>query len=223
MRKFTITLSSGENGNPTESFVKVTYGEDATVSFTANTGFEVATLEVDGVLVVPASEYIFEDVTSDHTVYATFKLITYTVTITYTSESGKVSDDDFVFIEYGNTHSYQIVPKESFNVHKVLVNNVEVELQDGNIVTLNNITSDTTIDVILKKSLDIPITIILLGACLLVVGISVGFIISRKIKLKNRRKSSLTTMIHISSRKTVGDIKVKEEYLTETKKKRKKN
>ena len=72
--KHTITATAGANGSISPSgTVEVTEGADQTFSITANAGYEIASLKVDGVAVSIASSYTFTNVTGAHTIEATFK------------------------------------------------------------------------------------------------------------------------------------------------------
>lgn len=71
--KHIITATAGANGSISPSgAVEVTEGEDQTFSITANDGYEIASLKVDGAAVTIATSYTFKDVTAAHTIEATF-------------------------------------------------------------------------------------------------------------------------------------------------------
>ena len=71
---YTITASAGANGsiNPSGA-VQVTEGNNQTFTITANSGYVVDTVTVDGVSQGPLSPYTFVNVTANHTISATFK------------------------------------------------------------------------------------------------------------------------------------------------------
>ena len=72
--KHTITATAGANGSISPSgAVEVTEGENQTFSITANAGYEIASLKVDGAAVSAAPSYTFTNVTKAHTIEATFK------------------------------------------------------------------------------------------------------------------------------------------------------
>ncbi|MDT8272788.1 MAG: hypothetical protein RRA35_06315, partial [Desulfomonilia bacterium] len=77
LRTFTITASSGENGtiDPSGS-TTVTYGSDQVFTFTPDTGYEVDTVTIDGqATTVTGNTYTFTNVTADHTIGVTFKVL----------------------------------------------------------------------------------------------------------------------------------------------------
>jgi|GEM_PF-1865894 len=73
----TITASCGANGSihPIGE-VTVTDGEEKTFIITPDTGYEISHVYVDGESVGAVTSYTFNNVTVDHTIYATFKAIT---------------------------------------------------------------------------------------------------------------------------------------------------
>ena len=74
MPKHTITATAGANGSITPSgAVEVTEGESKTFTITADEGYEIATIKVDGVDVTVETSYNFTNVIADHTIVVTFK------------------------------------------------------------------------------------------------------------------------------------------------------
>lgn len=70
---YTIEASSGANGSidPVGS-VKVAAGTDKTFTITADTGYHISDVKVDGVSVGTVSSYTFKNVKANHTIHATF-------------------------------------------------------------------------------------------------------------------------------------------------------
>ena len=72
--KHIITATAGANGSISPSgTLEVTEGADQTFSITANDGYEIASLKVDGAAVTAATSYAFTNVTKAHTIEVTFK------------------------------------------------------------------------------------------------------------------------------------------------------
>ena len=72
--KHTITATAGANGSISPSGkVEVVEGADQTFSITANEGYEIESLKVDGAAVSTATSYTFTNVRAAHTIEATFK------------------------------------------------------------------------------------------------------------------------------------------------------
>ena len=74
--EFTINASAGENGSISNSgAIKVKEGESYTFTFTANDGYEIKDVLVDGVSVGAVSTYTFTNVTKSATIAVEFKQI----------------------------------------------------------------------------------------------------------------------------------------------------
>ena len=72
--KHTITATAGANGSISPSGkVEVVEGADQTFTITANEGYEIESLKVDGAAVSTATSYTFTNVRAAHTIEATFK------------------------------------------------------------------------------------------------------------------------------------------------------
>lgn len=79
VESYDITATAGEGGTITaEGKVSVTEGESATFTITANDGYEVSDVKVDGTSVGKRTSYTFENVTAAHTIEATFAFANYT-------------------------------------------------------------------------------------------------------------------------------------------------
>ena len=75
----TITATAGEGGSISPSgAVIVTDGADQTFTITANEGYVISDVKVDGVSVGAVNSYAFSDVTSDHAIEVTFAAETVT-------------------------------------------------------------------------------------------------------------------------------------------------
>ena len=83
VESYDITATAGEGGTITaeglaDGKVSVTEGESATFTITANDGYEVSDVKVDGTSVGKRTSYTFESVTAAHTIEATFAFANYT-------------------------------------------------------------------------------------------------------------------------------------------------
>ncbi len=73
LKTFTITSNCGPNGTISPKGVfSVNYGSSKTYTITPNDFYSVREVRVDGVNVGPVTSYTFTNVTSDHTIVATF-------------------------------------------------------------------------------------------------------------------------------------------------------
>src|SRR5512139_3488462 len=81
--QFTITATAGLGGTITPSgVVPVGYGGSQSFAIAANLGYHISDVLVDSVSVGPVASYAFTNVTSDHTISASFALDQFTITAT---------------------------------------------------------------------------------------------------------------------------------------------
>ena len=120
-------------------------GQNLTFTITADSGYRLSGLTVDGDSVEPLDgTYTLENMTSDHTVHAEFERIpapvTHTVTISHTG-NGTVAPTGSVVVGDGEDLTITMAPDEGHHIASVLVDGVPVEAEDGR-YTLENITAD---------------------------------------------------------------------------------
>jgi hypothetical protein len=115
----TITVAAGVNGTITPGTGTVVDGATPTYSITANAGYQIAEVKVDGGSVGALNSYTFAPVHANHTISATFSAITYTITVvagangTITPGSGTVTD--------GATPTYNITANPGYQIADVKV------------------------------------------------------------------------------------------------------
>src|SRR5207249_307710 len=77
---YTITASAGANGSISPSgAVTVNHGANQSFTVTPNTNYHVADVLVDGSSVGAVTTYTFNNVTTTHTIVASFAINTYTI------------------------------------------------------------------------------------------------------------------------------------------------
>ena len=141
--QYTITASAGANGaiSPSGS-VQVTQGQSRTFAITPNTGYQVASVLVDGVSVGAVTSYTFSNVQADHTISATFSVIQYVITASAGSD-GSISPSGSVSVNYGASQTFTITPNTGYQVASVLVDGVSVGAVSS--YTFSNVQADHTI------------------------------------------------------------------------------
>jgi uncharacterized repeat protein (TIGR02543 family) len=83
---FTITATAGTNGTITPGGdVSITYGESQAFTITSNTGYHIGDVLVDNASVGAVVTYTFTNVTSAHTISASFAINTYTLIVNTTN------------------------------------------------------------------------------------------------------------------------------------------
>jgi hypothetical protein len=127
---YTITVNAGANGTITPATGTVNAGTTPTYTVTANTGYSVGSVTVDGSAVtLTAGAYTFPDVHAIHTIAATFAINTYTITVnagangTITPATGMVN--------YGTTPTYTVTANTGYSVGSVTVDGSAVTLTAG--------------------------------------------------------------------------------------------
>ncbi|WP_026528314.1 InlB B-repeat-containing protein [Butyrivibrio sp. VCD2006] len=135
-KNYSITVSSASGGSASASANTATKGETVTVTTTAESGYEIDKVTVkneDGSAVsVSGSEdsYSFTMPAGNVTITATFKKISYSVTVA-SSENGS-AESDKTSATKGDTVSITVAPESGYETDKVTVKDV-----DGNSVSVS--------------------------------------------------------------------------------------
>ena len=126
--QYTIDAVANVGGSITPSGTAVyNYGANITYNATANTGYTISTVTVDGVVTnVNAATWseTFNNITADHSIYVAFEINTYTVTVNQATNGSIVPGTQIV--NYGATPLFTITPSVGYTVSTVLVNGVGV-------------------------------------------------------------------------------------------------
>ena len=143
VRTYTITASAGTGGtiSPTGS-VSVNHGANQTFSITANTGYQISSVTVDGVSQGAISSYTFSNVTAAHTISATFSAITYTITAS-AGTGGTISPSGAVSVSHGSNRTFSINANAGYTIANVLVDGASVGAVSS--YTFSNVTAAHTI------------------------------------------------------------------------------
>jgi GH18 family chitinase/lysophospholipase L1-like esterase len=144
---YTITASAGSGGSVAPSGATImNYGTSITYSITPSTGYVINTLTVDGVNQSnPGASYTFNNVTANHTIAATFRILTYTITASIASGSGTITPAGVTTVNYGGSQAYTITPATNYVITSVLVDGVSQGAISS--YTFMGITSNRTIAV----------------------------------------------------------------------------
>lgn len=146
--------------------ITVNEGDDAGFRAVANPNYHVSKVVIDNAEVFSSElngdteyDYTFTDVQSVHSVFITFKINTYTVSLT-NGENGSSSIGAATPVitqkvfEYDGSGTIYITPDTGYNIDQILVNNVETDYSviDNNgvtefVLTLNNITEDKAVSI----------------------------------------------------------------------------
>ena len=143
---YTVTASAGSNGSISPSgSVTVGSGANQSFSITPNSGYQTATLTIDGSAVTAANSYTFSNVTANHAIAATFsQTATTTYTITASAGSnGAISPSGAVTVNSGSNQSFTITPNSGCQVATLTVDGSAVTA--ANSYTFSNVTANHTI------------------------------------------------------------------------------
>ncbi len=143
LNTYTITASAGTGGSISPSgSTGLSYGDDQIYSITANPGYHIAAVLVDGSSVGALSSFTFSDVDANHTISASFAINTYTIDTTAGS-GGSITPGDTV-VNYGSSQTFTFTPDANYHVADVLVDGSSVGA--GSSYTFTNVTAGHTIN-----------------------------------------------------------------------------
>lgn len=145
-----ITVTSDDHGNisPTGETI-VVEGVNQAFTMISDPCYHVADLVVDGVSVGSPDTYTFPNVTSDHTIHATFAIDTHTITAT-AGANGSITPSGTSAVDCGASQEYTITPADGYHIADVLVNGDSVGALPAYI--FSDINTDHTIAAIFAAS-----------------------------------------------------------------------
>jgi hypothetical protein len=133
---YTIAATAGNGGTITPAGnTTVAYNANQAYTISANAGYHVSDVFVDGVSVGAVNTYTFTGVTANHTIYAAFESNEYTVTVNQPAH-GTITPGTTTVL-YGATPSFVITPAVGYNVTAITVNGTNVTL--ANVPHVNGI------------------------------------------------------------------------------------
>jgi hypothetical protein len=153
----TITAKAETGGaiSPTGA-VSVSYGANFAFNVKPDPGYSVFSVMVDGVAIttIPATggAYTFTNVTAAHTISASFKLKTLTISAK-AGAGGTISPTGAVSVSYGASKAFSIRPDPGYSVSSVVVDGVAIATipATGGIYSFTNVTAPHNISANFKK------------------------------------------------------------------------
>ena len=122
---FNISSSTGAGGSITPlGIISVYYGGSQNFNITANVGYHITDVAVDGVSQGAISSYTFTNVQAVHTIDATFAINTYAITVTQTA-NGNINPGTTT-VNYGATPSFSITPNPNYYIASITANGASV-------------------------------------------------------------------------------------------------
>jgi len=145
-----IVASAGAGGsiNPSGN-VSVNDGASKSFTITANSGYEIDDVKVDGASQGAIATYTFSNVVADHTIEATFKVaptpvVTHKITVVAGANGSISPAGPEVIVNDGASQTFTITPDTDYQIDNVKIDGV----QQGVITsyTFTNVTADHTIE-----------------------------------------------------------------------------
>jgi len=151
---FTITPESGDHGGIAPNTAQtVNYGDGLTCTATPATGYTVAAWTVDSAVVqTGGTSYHLTNVTADHHVKVTFKLIPFTVTAS-AGTNGRVSPTPPQTVDYGGSCTFTALPNAGYAPDSWYVDGSATPAQVGGVTfKFTNVTANHTLKVTFGKA-----------------------------------------------------------------------
>ncbi len=154
----TISATSGRNGSivpygPTS--IKV--GENLTYSIIPDPKHRIANVYVDDKSIGAVDSYIFENVSSDHSIHATFERDVYTICPKIVKGEGTIYPDGYIEIQSGDSISFIITPDSNYILHNVIIDDSSVGAVTS--VSFPHVTANHSLKVSFLRDVDtIPVT-----------------------------------------------------------------
>ena len=120
INEFTVTATAGEGGSVTPTDTTVAYNESVTVAITADDCYDIESVTVDGVEMGAVPSFLFEHVTANHTVSATFIQREFMLT-PLTSTGGNITPGETDIVACGSDYTYHITPDEGYSISGIVV------------------------------------------------------------------------------------------------------
>ena len=147
-----ITATAGQGGSITpDGTVFVKNGLDQTFTITADEGYAIADVTVDGESVGKVSTYTFKAVTEDHTIAATFYRPTEEFTITASADQGGViTPNGTVTVAKGERATFAIAASAGYEISDVIVDGASVGKVES--YTFSDVSANHTIEARFAKA-----------------------------------------------------------------------
>lgn len=117
-----------------------------TYTITPNAGYTIAAVKIDGSNIVPTNTFTFTNVTSNHTINATFASNPangpYTIT-SFAGPNGTIAPLGSTTVAKGGSQSYTITPNATYTITNITVDGVS--LGAGSSFTFSNVQANHTI------------------------------------------------------------------------------
>ena len=154
---YTITATAGSGGSVSPAGnVNVVPGADQGFTVTADIGYHIVDVLVDGSSVGAVSSYTFTDVAADHTIAASFALNSYRITAT-AGFGGSLSPAGSVNVTHGANQGFTVYPDRGYRILDLVVDGASQGALDS--YTFRNVTADHRVHALFAAyALEVKIT-----------------------------------------------------------------
>ena len=150
-RQYTLLATAGPDGSVSPDSVTVDSGADVTFTANPDTGYEIESWSVDGVVVQGGGEsHTLTNVQADHRIHVTFQLLQYTVTAT-AGPNGFVHPDE-VTVGYNEEATFTAAADPGYAVDRWELDGT-VYQDGGTTCTVSMIDADYSLHVTFRKAL----------------------------------------------------------------------
>ncbi|MBR3947240.1 MAG: choice-of-anchor J domain-containing protein [Bacteroidales bacterium] len=143
---YTVTVNAGNGGTITPSGTQTVYqNNDFTFTVTPDDCYEIANVTVDGnnVNLNANNSYTINNITANHTVNATFHLLSYTIAAS-AGDNGSISPAGNTNVNCGDNATFTITPDEGYEIADVTVDGQNIG--SPSTYTFSNVEANHTIN-----------------------------------------------------------------------------
>jgi len=146
---YSMTASvSGVNGSITPNSATVNYGDSTTFTITPATGYRLAMLTDNGIVVtagVIGNSYTISNITANHTVVAAFAVNTYSMAASVIGGNGTITSTTAT-VNYGDSTTFTLTPATGYRLATLTDNGIDATAGViDNSYTISNITANHTV------------------------------------------------------------------------------
>ncbi|MBI5266085.1 MAG: VCBS repeat-containing protein [candidate division Zixibacteria bacterium] len=154
INNFTVTATAGEHGTISPSgIIGVSFGDSLALAITPDVGHYIADVVVDDSSIGPVSNYTFKNISSNHTINATFAVHIYFITASALAH-GTISPSGPVPVPYGSDQAFTFTPDPGYLVNDIVVDGESKgKLAD---FTFSNVTANHSILAIFNDTSFVP-------------------------------------------------------------------
>lgn len=152
VREYTVTAEASVGGSVScsESGNTLTFADSRTYTFTAEEGYRLKDVTVNGASVGALATYTLSEVCSDQVIYATFEKLTLSVSVSC-GENGAADPSGTFSVAYGSELAVNVSPSEGYTVDFIKINGEAVTPTQT--LKISHIKEDTVIEIGFKELL----------------------------------------------------------------------